>query len=262
MSEDDPTAECCPICKNKECKRHLLARFDSSGDDGAFGIGLEDGALCDVNEIEVVLQCTRLAWVQSVRATGKPKPPQWIMKERGLRDYFDALGGSGGFDLVKEESDKTAADFLDAYTDNALWHAREEFLDDVLFSCGWGGQRTEDVYEALMRSTTYLSWWASKPSEIAKRLRAKLRRILLEAGVKVKSISRANREKEEIKKMVEGFARLAPDLVKKEPAATKIAKRTRAKNAKRIKPPIRMAKTAGAKKSSVKRASKRKSTRQ
>jgi hypothetical protein len=29
-----------------------------------------------------------------VRATGKPKAPRWIMKERGLRDYFDALGSS------------------------------------------------------------------------------------------------------------------------------------------------------------------------
>ena len=117
-----------------------------------------------------MLQRARLAWVQSVRATGKPKAPQWIMKERGLRDYFHALGDSGDFDLVKEESDQTAANFLDAYTDDALWYAREEFLDDFLFSCGWGGQRTEEDYEAFMRSTTYLNWWASNPSEIVKRV--------------------------------------------------------------------------------------------
>jgi len=28
--EDDPTAECCPICKDKQCKIHLLACFDAS----------------------------------------------------------------------------------------------------------------------------------------------------------------------------------------------------------------------------------------
>ena len=82
MSEDDPIPACCPICKHAECEDHLLARFDASGDLGAFGIGLTDGALCDVNEIEVVLQCVRLAWVQSVRATSKPKATRWIMKER------------------------------------------------------------------------------------------------------------------------------------------------------------------------------------
>jgi hypothetical protein len=97
--EDDPTAECCPICKDKECKVHLLGRFDESGDEGELGVGLIDGPLCNVNEIEEVLQRARLAWVQSVRAAGRPEAPQWIMNERGLQDYFDALGGLGGFDL-------------------------------------------------------------------------------------------------------------------------------------------------------------------
>jgi hypothetical protein len=34
MSEDDPSLEHCPICQDKECQRHLLARFDASGDEG------------------------------------------------------------------------------------------------------------------------------------------------------------------------------------------------------------------------------------
>jgi hypothetical protein len=77
MSEDDPSLERCPICKDKECQRHLLARFDDSGD-GALGVGLAGGALYDANEIEKVLERARLAWVQSMRATGKPKLPTWI----------------------------------------------------------------------------------------------------------------------------------------------------------------------------------------
>jgi hypothetical protein len=79
-------------------------------------------------------------------------------------------------------------------------------------------------------STTYLSWWADKPREIVKTLRVKLKRILLEAGVKVKSLSRAKREKEEIERLVKGVARLKDA------------------EAKRIEPPARMVKTAGAKK--------------
>jgi hypothetical protein len=40
---------------------------------------------------------------------------------------------------------------------------------------------TEEEFGALMRSTTHLNWWTHKPIEVAKRLRAKLRRILFEA---------------------------------------------------------------------------------
>jgi len=36
------TAERCPICKGKECRDHLLAGFDESGD-GELGVGLVDG---------------------------------------------------------------------------------------------------------------------------------------------------------------------------------------------------------------------------
>ena len=121
MSEDDPSSERCPICEDKECQRHLLARFDASGDEGELGVGLVGGALYDVNEIETVLERARLAWVQSVRATGKPKAPPWIMKERGLRYYFDALGGS---DVAKYDSDEDAVHDLAASTENELGHAR------------------------------------------------------------------------------------------------------------------------------------------
>jgi hypothetical protein len=187
MSEDDPTAECCPICKDKECKVHLLGRFDESGDEGELGVGLIDGPLYDVNEIEEVLQRVRLAWVQSVRATGKPKVPKWIINERGLRDYFDALGGLGGSDLEKYESDEDAAGDLQVETDNEIWHAREEFLSEGLSSCGWLGEKTEEPFDSSPGlSTTYLSWWAFKPNETVEKFRAKLRRILLEATTTLK----------------------------------------------------------------------------
>jgi hypothetical protein len=37
MTEDDSTSERCPICDKKECQKHLLARFDASGDEGEYG---------------------------------------------------------------------------------------------------------------------------------------------------------------------------------------------------------------------------------
>ncbi len=42
-------------------------------------------------------------------------------------------------------------------------------------------KRLEEEYDVPLRSTTYLSWWAFKPSQIVERFKAKLRRILLEA---------------------------------------------------------------------------------
>jgi hypothetical protein len=76
--EDDTSLEGCPICQDEECQRHLLARFDASGDEGEFGVGLTSGALDEAQEIEQVLKRVRLAWVQSIRATGKPKAPRGL----------------------------------------------------------------------------------------------------------------------------------------------------------------------------------------
>jgi hypothetical protein len=80
VSDDDLGSERCPICKAQECKKHLLARFASSGDNGAFGIGLIDGPLRDATEIEEALRQPRLFRVQSLRATGDAKLRHEIIK--------------------------------------------------------------------------------------------------------------------------------------------------------------------------------------
>ena len=63
-----------------------------SGDGGDFVIGLEDGAILDVNELEAVMKLARLVWVQSVRSTGEPVAPRWMEKVPGLDSYFAKLG--------------------------------------------------------------------------------------------------------------------------------------------------------------------------
>ena len=162
--EDTPRSAGCPFCEEKECKVHLIACFDASGDEGKLGVGLVSGPLCNVNEIEEVLQRARLAWVQSVRASAKPKAPQWSMKERGLQSYFDALGDAG-FDLEKYKSDEEAVSDLPANTNNEIWHAREEFLWEGLSRCGWHGEKTEQPFDSIPgTSTTYLCWWATQPA--------------------------------------------------------------------------------------------------
>jgi hypothetical protein len=179
MSEDeDDPSEHCPICKDKECQLHLLARFDVQGD-GEFGVGLAGGALCEASEIATVLERARLAWVQSMRATGKPEVPPWIMQERGLRDYFDALGG---IDVEKYHGDEDAVHDLKAETEMEIWHAREDFLWEALHKCGWFGEKTEEQFDVPLLSTRCLSWWAFKPAEIVTKFRAKLRMILLEVN--------------------------------------------------------------------------------
>jgi hypothetical protein len=87
----------------------------------------------------------------------------------------------GGFDLEEHGSDGDAASDLSQYTDSEHLRARE-FLDEVLSSCGWDGDRTEELFDSISgQSTTYLSWWAAKPREIVKKFRAKLQTLLLEA---------------------------------------------------------------------------------
>ena len=73
--EDDATLERCPLCKNQECKTHLLACFDASGDEGAFGIGLVDGPLYYVNEIGKVLYLARWPGCSRCGPPGSPRPP-------------------------------------------------------------------------------------------------------------------------------------------------------------------------------------------
>ena len=182
--------ERCPICNRTKCKRHLLACFDSSGDEGDFVIGLVDGAILDVNELEAVMKQARLAWVQSVRSTGAPVAPRWMEKVPGLDGYFAKLG-SGVVDIAKYENDEDAVYDLGA---NTSIQDSQEFLWELLSGCGWLGDQTERYFEALMRSTTYVSWWSARPSAIVKTLRRTLQTALLEAGLKVRSMSRAQRE--------------------------------------------------------------------
>jgi hypothetical protein len=90
--------------------------------------------------------------------------------------------------LEKYESDEDAVDDLNVETENEIQYARE-CLDDVLFSCGWLGEKTEKPFDSSPGlSTTYLSWWAFKPSEIVERFRVELRTILLEATSAVHTI--------------------------------------------------------------------------
>jgi hypothetical protein len=81
--------------------RPLLDRFDASRDECELGVGLTAGPLYYVNEIEEVLQ--RAPFVLGAVGAGhrKRKAPRWIMKERGLQDYVDALGGLGGFEILR-----------------------------------------------------------------------------------------------------------------------------------------------------------------
>jgi hypothetical protein len=244
MSEDDPSSERCPICEDKECQRHLLARFDASGEEGEYGVGLVGGPLYYEYEIDDVLNRARLAWVQSVRATGKPKAPRWIMSERGLKDYFDQLGG---IDLAKYESDEEAAAFLPAETDFEWQHAREDFLWEVLSKFGYL-RRTENELTSPIMTTGYLSWWTFKPKDVIKKFRDRLRSILLEAGVKLtKRKSWAAKEKEELKRLSEGAARLMAEKARD--------------TARASKPPIKTANLAGAERNGRTRESKRKSVR-
>ena len=245
MSEDDPSSERCPVCTDKECQRHLLARFDASGDEGEYGVGLVGGPLYYEYEIDDVLNRARLAWVQSVRATGKPKAPSWIIKERGLRYYFDALGG---IDVAEYDSDKDAADDLPVRTDFEWQHAREDFLWEILSKFG-DLRRTEEEFGGPLGSTMYLSWWTFKPKDVIKKFRARLRGILLEAGVKLtKRKSWAARKDEKLERMVEGVGRL-------------MAEKVEAPSADASKPPTTTANSAGAERNGRTRESKRKSVR-
>jgi hypothetical protein len=65
-----------------------------------------------------------------------------------------------------------------------------EFLDEVLFSCGWCGEKTEEEYDIPLRSTTYLELVGVQTERDRQTFRAKLRRILLDTTNTVKATKR------------------------------------------------------------------------
>jgi hypothetical protein len=120
-----------------------------------------------------VLERARLAWVQSIRDTGKPKAPPWVMKDKwGLRCYFDALGG---IDVDKYDSDEDAVEDLAANMENELWHARDEFLWDALQRYGSvSATSSEDVpHGGFAAGTTYQYWWAENPERDRRKVQGK-----------------------------------------------------------------------------------------
>lgn len=180
--EDGDTGNC-PLCGTQDCPDHLLACFDVTFADqgeGNYGIGLTSGSLYEVDEIGAVLDLARLAWVHSVRATGKPTPPPWVNEAPGLSDYFDALGDSGDFDISDHDDDEEAANELAGYTDYHSNRARE-FLEEALIACGWDSETSEEDFDGLGQSTIYLSWWDADPKATADAVRALLRGILDQA---------------------------------------------------------------------------------
>jgi len=174
--DDEGGSAKCPECGTEDCEAHLLGAFDRSGDEGEFGIGLVGGPLCELNAIGEVFELIRLAWVKSVRNSGKPTPPEWIEKTLSLKDYFEDLGTDDGFDIADYDGDEDAADDLVAYSDDHVTTATG-VLERLLNQCGWAGasvQRTQSEDDVPLYSTTYESWWHPEPEKVVARLKHKL----------------------------------------------------------------------------------------
>jgi hypothetical protein len=85
--------------------------------------------------------------------------PQWITKSPSLRYYYDQLGDAGDFDPGEYDSNEDAAGDLGAHTNFNNMRAME-LVEELLNGCG-RIEKTKEDYEALVRSTTYVSWWTS-----------------------------------------------------------------------------------------------------
>jgi hypothetical protein len=154
--DDEGTVEQCPYCDAKDCDAHRLGIFDADQAEGKFGIGLIGGPLYEINAIGEVLNLTRLAWVHSVRTTGKAKPPQWVLADTDLKDYFQSLRDRG-INVERYKSDEDAADDLDA---NQSSSGARVFLEQVLGKCGWSRECTRSEHHVPLYSASYETWWA------------------------------------------------------------------------------------------------------
>jgi hypothetical protein len=180
--EDEGGSDKCPECGTEGCEAHLLGVFDRSGDHGEFGVGLVGGPLCEINAIGEVFELVQMAWVKSVRNSGKPTPPAWIEKTPYLRDYFEDLDDD--FNIADYDNDKDAASDLVA---NSYDHvtAATFALHGMLNQCGWAGvsaQRTQREHDVPLYSTIYESWWDPEPEKVVAGLKDELRHIIRDAS--------------------------------------------------------------------------------
>jgi hypothetical protein len=172
--DDEGGTQQCPYCDAENCDSHRLGEFDADRAEGNFGIGLVGGPLYGVDAIGEVLNLTRLAWVHSVRTSGKPVPPLWVAGDTDLKDYFEGLG-DGDINVDDYESDGDAADDLDA---NDSSSGARDFLESVVNKCGWSGGSTRREHDVPLYSTSYETWWDPEPEEIVSRLKTKLNELI------------------------------------------------------------------------------------
>jgi hypothetical protein len=87
-------------------------------------------------------------------------------------------------------------------------------------------------------STMYVSWWSARPRTIIKTLRRTLKAALLEAGLKVTSMSRAQREKQKRAGFREAFARYLKEAEALGPPTTAAKNATAKRAAMPLEEPI------------------------
>ena len=167
-------------------RARLLASFDADPAEGEFGIGLDGGALYDINEIGTLLEKITLEWVHAAQREerdkdGKPIAPRWIANDPPLSEFFGTLGY--GVDPSEVES-ATDEEVLEKLRENDWddWAYFAKWLIEALtFEGGWGGAQTEDQIDVPLRSTRSTNWLAKDPKSVELALQKSLQQILASA---------------------------------------------------------------------------------
>lgn len=158
----------CPVCEESygTCG-HLLACFDLSAEHGDFGVGLVDGALRDVEEIDWFRKVFLADAAKAILANGNaPKRPDWCAASQ-VGELWTALVVE-----PKWEAESSLDELVDdlRVSSHAAWRL---FLSEIL----------DHGFGTTGSSTSYECWWNGDPQHDVEVLRKALRGLLADRPV-------------------------------------------------------------------------------
>jgi hypothetical protein len=189
IESSDSEGEPCPFCKKLDCEDHLLACIDESGE-ADNRVGILDGTLYGVKEIDKIFEKICMAWVKWIRIKPKAPKPSWITSNSIILNYFESFGETSNVELNDDTSqDEDEVDYLLGEVDP---YQNRTFLEDMSSRCGWTGiSNREYGPDKPLQSSCYINLYDPKPKEVAEKLKSTLQEFIKQADASLsESLSR------------------------------------------------------------------------
>jgi hypothetical protein len=174
--------DACPVCggADRNCG-HLLAAFDLTfADEGSVGMGLLDGALSNISEVEQAFEAAIQKYTENRLNDAEHAIPGWCANSQGLRDYLEEFEEIEIDQEDYSEPEDHASDLCAEASGEP--DSRRDALRHLLNEARVGFEERSWDYEAGPgMSSAREDWWSSQADAGAQRLAVYLGGLLSDA---------------------------------------------------------------------------------